>query len=1011
MKPFVIISLLFILVNISFSGVTGKISGVIKDESTHENLAGVNVVIDGTTLGAATDTDGYFSIINVPPGKYDLVFIYVGYAELRLQEVRVNIDLTTYLEVDLKSEMISGEEIVVIAQRPVIDRGMSNSQLNIESESIELMPVKSVSEVLSLQAGIEYNSNGFTIRGGGANQTLFMVDGLSTNDERENYPNTSISTSAVDYVQVQTGGFNAEYGQARSGIVNVITKTGDRSRYSGSITIHYQAAAPKHFGSSIYNKNSYFNKPFYDPDVMWTGTDNGNWDAYTQNQYPSFIGGWNAVADATLRDDDPTNDLTPEAAFRLFNWYRRQNGEIDKPDYRGDFGLGGPVPFLGSLHGNTRFYLSYFKSKEMFVFPLSVDGYSENQTQLKITSDISPSIKLMMSGMYGEVESAALLDWSRFSRKVVKSTYDVANLPSSSNTGLSIPFMPGYFSPTKIYSNIYDLKWTHTLSPHSLYEIKLQHKRSKYNTHQTALRDTSRIYEIVPGYFVDEAPYGYWGNSILAPGGMHLGGWMNLERDKSCVATTSAFLNYSNQLNRYHFFKAGFSLVHNNYDIKHYSQNPKNTWNREMVYNVLPYRIGAYLQDKMEFDGFIANIGLRLDYSDANTKKYLLETYDAFYTADYGSDIEELAPNEDSKASLTISPRLGISHPISEKAKLYFNYGHFRSEPYSSYRFRIQRESNGLVMYMSDPNLGQEKTIAYEAGYEHNLADLFLIKVAGYYKDVTNQPGWIYYQGMNQVSYRKAASNNYADIRGLEITVSKQAGTWFNGFVNYTYDVRSSGYFGLLEYNEDPELQKEYLLENPSQYRTHPRPFARLNLNFHAPDTYGPVVYNIHPLGGWMLNLLAEWKAGRYDTFNPNKRPGISDNVQWIDWNNLDLRMAKTVDLSTVQLQFFVDIRNVFNHKSLSYAGSSDYYDWQDYLHSLNFSWEENEEKGDDRIGEYRDWDVPYDPLEHNPTNDPEIKARNDKRKKNKSYIDMPNIRSLTFLNPRSFTFGVSINF
>lgn len=1011
MKPFVFIFLLLFYVTRSFSGTSGKIAGVISDDATNEMLAGVNVIIEGTTLGAATDTDGYFSIINVPPGKYSLQFMYMGYANMRMHDVRVNIDLTTYLEIELKSEMISGEEIEVIAQRPVIDRGMSNSQLNVEAEAIELMPVQSVKEVLSLQAGIESNSNGLTIRGGGANQTLFMVDGLSTNDERENYPNTSISTSAVDYVQVQTGGFNAEYGQARSGIVNVVTKSGDISKYSGSITLHYQAAAPKHFGASIYDKNSYFNRPFYDPEVMWTGTDNGNWDEHTRHQYPTFAGGWNAVADATLRDDDPSNDLTPEGAFRLFNWYRRQNGEIDKPDYRGDFGLGGPVPFLGSRFGNTRFYLSHFKSKDMFVFPLSVDGYSENQTQLKITSDISSTIKLMLSGTYGEVESAALLDWSRFSRTVVKSTYDVARLPSSSNTGLSIPFMPGYFSPTNIYNNIYDLKWTHTLNATSLYEVKLQYKHSKYNTSQTALRDTSRIYEIVPGYFVDEAPYGYWGNGVLAPGGMHLGGWMNLERDKSTVSTSSAFINYSNQINKYHFFKSGVSVVLNHYNINHYSENPKNTWNREMIYEVSPFRIGAYLQDKMEFQGFIANIGLRMDYSDANTKKYLLDIYDPFYSADYGSQIEELAPSEDSKPSLTFSPRLGISHPISERAKLYFNYGHFRSEPYSSYRFRLQRESNGLVMYMSDPNLGQERTIAYEAGYEHNLANQYLIKVAGYYKDVTSQPGWIYYNGMNQVSYRKAANNNYADIRGLELTVSKQTGTWFNGFINYTYDVRSSGYFGLLEYNEDPELQKEYLLRNPSQYRTHPQPFARLNLNFHTPDDYGTEYFGLNPLGGWMMNILADWKAGRFDTFNPNERPGISDNVQWRDWYNMDIRLTKTIDFEKIKFKFFMDVRNVFNHKYLSYAGSADYYDWQDYLHSLNFSWEADEEKGNDRIGDYRDWDVPYDPLEHNPNNDPEIKARNDKRKKNKSYIDMPNIRSLTFLNPRSFTFGVNINF
>lgn len=1011
MKPLIVLSILLLSFNTLFSGIYGKISGVIRDADTNESLAGVNVLLGGTSMGTASDAEGYFSLINVPAGKYNITFMYVGYSKLVIKEVQVKADLTSTLNVAMKPEMILGETIEVVDERPLVDPGMSNSQLNVESESIEALPVQSVTEVLSLQAGIEESSNGLTIRGGGANQTVFMLDGLSTNDEREGLPNTSISTSAIDYVQVQTGGFNAEYGQARSGIVNVVTKSGDISKYSGVMTVHYHPAAPKHFGQSVYSKNSYFNRPFYDPEVMWTGTDNGAWDDYTRNQYPSFAGGWNAVADATLKDDDPTNDLTPEAAFRLFNWYRRRDGDIKKPDYRADFGFGGPIPFLGKSLGNPRFYLSYFKNKEMFVFPLSEDGYSESQGQLKITTDVSPNIKLMVAGLMSQVNSSALLDWSGFSRSVVRSTYDVANLPSSSNTGLSIPFMPGYFSPTEINANIFDLKWTHTLTQKSFYEVKLQYKKSKYNTSQVATRDTTRKYEVIPGYFVDEAPYGYWGNSVLAPGGMHLGGWMNLERDKSEVTTTSAFVDYSNQFNRANLFKMGVSLVINRLNIDHYSESPKDTWRRSMIYDVSPFRIAAYAQNKMEFDGFIANIGLRMDYSNANSNAYDLTAYDDFYSAAYGSDIEELAPTKQAKSTLTLSPRLGISHPISEKAKLYFNYGHFRSEPYSSYRFRLQRESNGQVMYMGDPNLDQEKTIAYEAGYEHDIADMYLLKVAGYYKDVTKQPGWVFYRGMNQVNYRKAESNNYADIRGLELTLTKKAGRWFSGFINYTYDVRSSGYFGLLQYNEDPELQKEYLLQNPAQYRTHPRPYARLNLSFYTPDDYGPMVMGMNPLGGWMLNLLGNWKAGSYSTFNPNNLPGISDNVQWVDYSNMDLRLSKTFQLKKYKVKLYFDVANLFNQKRLSYAGFSDYYDWQDYLQSLNFSWEENEEHGNDKLGDYRDWDVPYDPLEHNPNNDPEIKARNDERKKNKSYIDMPNIRSLSFLNPRAITFGLNFSF
>ncbi len=276
---------------------------------------------------------------------------------------------------------------------------------------------------------------------------------------------------------------------------------------------------------------------------------------------------------------------------------------------------------------------------------------------------------------------------------------------------------------------------------------------------------------------------------------------------------------------------------------------------------------------------------------------------------------------------------------------------------------------------------------------------------------MSHQPGWVYYKGLNEVEYRRAASNNYADIRGLEITLRKRYGNWFSGFINYTYDVRSSGYFGLLSYYEDPKLQREYEKQHPVISRRHPQPYASLNLVFFTPREFGPLVMGMRPLEDWRLTLLGTWRTGAYETYNPLNTPGVADNTQWRDVYNIDLKLNKEIRFKDVTFDFYVDIRNLFNTKYMSRAGFSDIYDWLNYMESLNFSWEEGVEKGEDRIGDYRDWDVPYDPLEPNPDNDPEIAARNKKRKETKSYIDMPNIRSLTFLNPRDIRFGITIRF
>ncbi len=1002
---------IILLYNLSlFAGTTGKIAGVVKDSETGEPLVGANVVIEGTTMGASTDVDGYYTILNVPPGTYTLHVIYVGYNDALIKGVRVDVDLTTRIDVMLKSKVLSSEEVVVVAQRPVVQKDVAHSQLSLEAKNIQALPVGTVVAAIGLQAGIELSSLGPVIRGSSPNQVVFMVDGFSTNDERSNYPVTSLSIGNILEVQVQTGGFNAEYEQARSGVVNVVTAEGKKDHYSGYISLRYHPPAPKHFGISVYDPMSFFNRPYLDPAVMWTGTENGNWDNYTKNQYVSFQG-WEEVSRTTLTDDDPTNDMSPEEAVRLFRWYHRRDGEIKKPDYIFDVGFGGPVPFIGKKLGNLRFYATHYRNQEMFVFPLSKDAYRENNTQLKINSDISSSMNLMLMASYGEISSVSPYNWTPPTGRVLRTTEDVAMLPNSSPTGMAIPYMPGYFSPTNIYRGMISAKLTHTLSKNTFYEVRLQHKYSQYKTYQTQLRDTTKKYEIFPGYFVDEAPYGYWGYAKTGVGNMHLGGWMNLGRDKSRNATTIFRFDLMSQVNKWNLVKTGLSFTYNDYNIYAYTDNPSmSTWRRTMIYHIFPYRVGFYVQDKMEFQGFIANLGLRMDYMDPNSKYYVLDPFSKYYGVTYGNKLDEV-PKKRAKPDLVLSPRLAISHPITENSKLYFNYGHFRSAPLSSYRFRLQREYNGQITRLGNPNLVPEKTIAYEVGYEHSLFNTYLLKIAGYYKDVSKQPGWIYYEGLKNISYYKAASNNYADIRGLEFTLTKRYGRWFAGFINYTYDVRTSGYFGILAHYEDPKLQREYLKQNPVMIRRHPLPFARANLDFHTPQNYGLKLKNFYPFAEWRFNILASWHTGSYYTYNPNQKPGVSDDTQWRDRYNVDLKISKTVSINRYKINFYMDINNLFNFKYMSRAGFSDNYDWLNYLESLNFPWEKGDEKGHDRIGDYRPPGVAYDPLEPNPNNDPVISARNAERKKKKSYIDMPNFKSLTFLNPRAFYFGVSIRF
>ncbi len=992
------------------AGITGKISGRIVDAQTGENLPGVNILLENTPLGAATDMEGYFVIVNVPPGTYQLTTSMIGYADARVQNVNVKMDQTTSIELQLQPQSVEFGEVVVVAERPLVVPDVSASELYISNETIEALPIKNLNEVLALQAGIEPGSEGVTIRGGGIRQTTYLIDGLSMNDERWNNPFVVFSLNALEEVRVQTGGFSAEYGNVRSGVINLVSKEGPTDRYTGAITVQYRAPGNKHFGPSIYDTNTYFTRPYTDPAVMWSGTTSGGWDAYTQRQYP-FFEGWNAVAEATLQDNDPTNDLTPSGAYRLWQWQHRRQGDITRPDYVVDATLGGPIPLLSKKLGNARFFLSHFRQREMLIFPLSRDSYQDNITQLKLSSNLNSAIKLTVTGLYGEVHSVSPYNWRPTpTGRVLRTPDEIADLVNSSD-GNSILYMPGYFSPSSIYRTMVGFKLNHTLSSRTYYEISLQQNINRYNTFKLSDRDTRKRFEPVPGYFTDEAPFGYFGSGLTGIDGMSMGGWMNLGRDNSQIATTQFHADLVTQLNETNQIKTGVAAVYNDYNIKSFTESPSmDTWNRRQVFRDFPYRVSAYLQDKLEFKEFIANLGLRLDYSSANGEWFQLDDYDNLLREGFGHLIETQAPVEKTKANWYLSPRLGVAHPITENSKLYFNYGHFTQEAASTFRFRLQRESNGLVTSIGNPNLAFEKTVAYELGYEQSLFDEYLVSVAGYYKDITDQPGWIEYINFNgSVDYQRPANNQYEDIRGLELTFSRRAGRWFRGFINYTYEVRTSGFFGLLKYFEDPNKQRDYERLNPSLTRPHPQPYARANISLNTPATYGPQWFGHNLLGDLQIDFLANWKAGAYQTYNPNSIPGVVDNVRWKDRYNIDMRISKSWRLRNFGMQLYLDISNLLNTKYLSSAAFSDNFDYLDYLESLHFDWEEGAEHGNDKIGDVRDPGVDYEP--YNPDDPTKSEADLQRILKTKAYIDMPNLTYFTFLNPRYVRWGIKFSF
>ncbi|MGH7596746.1 MAG: TonB-dependent receptor [bacterium] len=1036
-----------LLAAIAIAGTTGKIAGRLTDKASGDALAGANIVIEGTTMGAASNLDGYFTILNVPPGVYKVRASMIGYSTIVVSNARVQIDLTTTVDFAMEEQAVTGGEITVVAERKVVQQDVSTSVTSVTSQEIQVLPLTTVTEVVGLQAGVE---SGLVIRGGGADEALFLVDGATLRDPRNNLPITGIPLSAVQEVSIERGGFNAEYGQVRSGIVNVVTKEGDKSNYAGTITMKYSPPRAKYFGISPFDPNSMWLRPYLDPTVAWTGTENGAWDEFTQRQYPKFDG-WNVISDRLLSDDDPANDLSPAAAQRLFMWQHRKREVTDQPDYNIDAGFGGPVPLIGKKLGDLRFFASYRNEREMLLIPLTRDDYFDYDWSLKLTSDIRPSIKLALSGTLGKSYNVAVNGTEQVSStNYIRSTYDIADqvdfFPFTTSSRI---FSTSYYSLAEVNHHSLAAKWTHALKPNTFYNASLEYVARQYDTAPTGLRDTTPRHEIAPGVFADEAPFGWSPNPDVGIGdGILFGGHTSTARDFSEISSTTFKFDLTSQVNFTHQFKTGVELVYNDLNLDYGTVNlvfPES--NNYVRWRRFPFRGALYLQDKIETKGFIANAGLRLDYSDANSQWIDLDPFNKlFFSSRYNSQTE--FESKAAKAQTSFSPRLGISHPITVNSKLFFNYGHFKQLPTYEQIFRLSRGAFRQALNVGNPELAFAKTVSYELGYDHALFDTYLLQLAAFYHDITDQiPDQqditTFISADGSIQYTQADNSSYEDIRGFELTLRKTAGKWLSGFANYTYQVTTGGRFGKAQIWEDPSEQRRYDRQTSNLYqdRPQPQPYARANITFHTPNDFGPKVLGLKILGGWNANILADWRAGFYSTWNPKSIPSISQNVQNKDWYNVVLRLTKAFTYGKTKFTFLMDASNLLNTNRLSLVSFFDFNDQQDYFNSLHLprSVAYDNITGNDRVGDYRKDGVEYQPIVRvgiagdlqNPN--PKViyyerssgkymnflnggwsEVESGRMKKvidDKAYIDMPNQTSFNFLNPRDVYLGIRASF
>ncbi len=982
----------------------GKLSGIVKDSKSGEPLIGANIMIEGVwrqnkivplevRLGAVADPEGFYYILNVPPETYAVRASMLGYETKTITNVRVESDRTITLNFVMEQVALEGKSVTITAQKEVVQLDVSSSQIVMSKSETENLPVNTIQELMNLSPGVSVSSydNKINIRGGGSDQVMAYLDGFSLKDNVFNVPFLSYNRTSIEEISIQTGGFLAEYGDLRSGVINVTTTEGG-SHYNVLFDGRYAPAGYKYSGPKAYLEDKQY--LMYGSDIAYDSVKLAQMFPLPEDKFM----GWIKYSERNLTDTDSTNDRSPNQNRELWRWQHRGREEGHLPDYVVDATVSGPVPgaklpLLGPMLSKMNFMLSHRSNYVAYERPALRDHFAEGNSMLKLTYHITPNMRLTGMGMVADESGTGATNHEQGDDAYVMragggGSYGDSNYPLGD-----------------IRTTNWGLNFVHTLSPKTFYEIRVSRMERQYNFRHGPARDTTKIqtipaeyytletgvkakgyWDVKSGHYVkkdttfkagdvlwfparsyDEAPEGWSipGRSVYdQTGKVNLNGGDGVT-DQSDGWSLTVRGDLTSQVSKYHQIKTGF--YYNPTKIRRdYYEVRTPVEDRAIRYTEYPQYGGIYFQDRMELNGLIGNFGLRGEFFDANANSYDPEDpfNDTWYMGNLWTDLDSM-PVAESKKYFRLSPRLGISHPMTASSKIYFNYGHAYNAPSNTYRYGFlpHPRMTSPAEWRGNPDLKPAKTVQYELGYEQVLFQDYMIHTAVYYKDVTDELGWVYYQNVFSPNptwrYRTWDNKAYQDIIGWEFRLYKRVGRFVSGWVQTEFLGQKRGEIG---------YQNQYVPGDPLNLPAFSRfsypdevlwewtPSVVANLDFHTPTGFGPTLLGGKLLGGWRLNAILSWAQGGRFTWNPTNSPFVRNNLRYTDSFGNDFYLSKEVNIRGLGATLYLDLHNLFSRTLLNVGvlnglainpGSEVY----QYFASL---------KSGDRVGQYKQSHLVY---------------------------------------------------
>ncbi len=945
-------------------GDSSTIRGLVVDAETGSPLHGVNILLltaegDTTTLGAMTGSDGRYRILSVPPGTWILQAGMMGYETLRVREFAVGADRLCVQDFHLPPVVLeAGQIITVTAPLDVLRRDVTGSRESLTATQMMDLPAQSTTDILALQTsfyieqGFEHNIPGYRDRGlqqlhvrGGRNaEVAFMIDGLQVTNLVFGGQAMKTNPTALEEMVIMASGVSAEYGNALSGVVNFVTRSGG-PRYEGNLEL-----LSSEFGSA--------------PDDARDLTTSRGFLGGPVPRLPGltfFLSGSATTARDFLvhRDDivfdfevDPRDPATRrndiEYDHMPEDWLEFDPDEHD-PYYQRETATGHgwriyPQDSFSGWYGygyNTEWdVLANLSQRIGRSMRLKLSLLRNRRVGVPYTSDWRFA---MFWGLPAEVQQLNVFgvdrwDATRLDPWTGDPIYEGDGDELIWGTGLT-DFHNEKNVLEKDHARIAAV-WTHQPHPSTFYTLRfsyldydrtmrvkrwvnddgyvprLDHLNDEYPTwipgdelHQVTLQplpySTGTLHERTYGYFpVGGAGYSTDGSDR----------YFSNQYD----TTRHLRLDITSQLSGHHLIKGGVEykrLTLDNYAIQLLYLTPPYI----TQYRHTPTEFSLYLQDKIEYRYVVFNVGLRLDSGNSGDLPFWLHPMNPMDTERnlvIDPSDPETAPCKRTGRRRALSPRLGLAIPLSTAAVFFANYGHFYQYPIYRNCY-LQGTLEDSVPLIGNPDLQMEFAAKYEFGCRAHLSELVILQAVAWSKDQSNLVGTIrvpaFHHGVsNPHDYTVFMNKDYAVCRGIDLSLSRRFSGLWSGRLAYSWITSEmnaedpwAGYRGGHELETGPKRRR------PTGW-DRPHTLSGL-LSLILPEGFGPQIAGLRPFERAGASLVYRGSSGR--PYTPTTRyESLETRSARMPWKSQwDLRAWRDVRLLGLECGLLVNIRNLFD--------------------------------------------------------------------------------------------------